>query len=75
MKTFDFGLYIVSYNLIIGVLLMLASEKLGVYVGYFAGSYKEKINRLTHIGILTFGICVALLSGFVLLFGHILRWL
>jgi hypothetical protein len=75
MKTFDFGLYIVSYNLVIGVLLILASEKIGVYAGYFMGSYKDKVNRLTHVGVFTFGICVALLSGFVLLFAHILRWL
>lgn len=73
MKTFDLSLYIVSYNMVIGVLLILASEKIGVYAGYFAGAYKEKVNRLMRIGVSTFGGCAALISGFVLFFGHILR--
>ena len=67
MKTFDFSLYIVSYNFVIGVLLMLASEKIGAYAGYFTGSFKEKISRLTRIGTLTFGTCVAVLSGILYL--------
>ncbi len=73
MKTFDFSLYIVSYNLVIGVLLMLASEKVGVYAGYFMGSYREKVNRLTKLGVFTFGCAVALLSLGILIFGHLLR--
>ena len=73
MKTFDFGLYVVSYNLVIGVLLMLASEKIGVYAGYFMGAYREKVNRLTKITVLTFGCSVALLSLGILIGGHLLK--
>lgn len=74
MKQFDFSIYIVTYNFVIAVLLMIASEKIGVYAGYFAGSYKEKISRLTRIGILTFGACVAAVSLAVYIFAHLLRW-
>lgn len=73
MKTFDFGLYIVTYNLIIGVLLSLASEKIGIYAGHLTPFRKEIVNRLMRLGVLTFGVCVALLSGFVLIFGHLWR--
>ena len=73
MKTVDFGLIIVAYNLIIGVLLVLSSEKIGVYAGYFAGSYKEKVNRLARIGVFTFGSCVAVLSAGILIAGHLLK--
>ena len=41
----DFSFYIISYNFIIGILLMLSSEKIGVFAGYFTGSYKEKISQ------------------------------
>ena len=73
MKTFDFGLYIVSYNLIVGVLLMLASEKIGFYAGYFIRSYREKVNRLTKITVFTFVCSVALLSIVILIGGHLLK--
>ena len=61
MQTIDFGLYIITYNFIIGVLLMLSSEKIGVYAGHFTGSFKERISRLTRIGIFTFCASVAVL--------------
>ena len=64
---------IVSYNLVIGVLLMLASEKIGAYAGYFFGSYKEKVNRLARIAVLAFGCAVAVLCVGILIFGHLLR--
>jgi hypothetical protein len=73
MKTIDFSLYIVTYNFVIGVLLMLASEKVGAYAGYFTGSYEQKISRLTRIGVLTFGACVAVICFAVYIFGHLLR--
>jgi ABC-type dipeptide/oligopeptide/nickel transport system permease subunit len=73
MQTVDFSLYIVIYNLIIGVLIMIASEKLGVYAGYVAGRYKKQVSRLTHIGALAFGSCVAVLSAGIYVFGHLLR--
>lgn len=75
MKTFDFSLYLVSYNLVIGILLMIASEKIGVYAGYFMGSRREKITRLARIAVLTFGSCVAILSAFILVAGHLFKLL
>ena len=73
MKTVDYSLMIVSYNLVIGVLLMLSSEKLGAYAGYFMGAYRERVNRLARIAVLTFGGGVALVSLTVLVLGHLLR--
>lgn len=73
METIDFSLYIVIYNLIIGVLIMIASEKLGVYAGYFFGRYKKTAARLTHTAALAFGCCVAVLSAGIYVFGHLLR--
>lgn len=73
MKTFDFGLYIVSYNLVVSVLLMLASEKIGVYAGYFMGSFRGKISRVTRIAVFTFGCSVAALSAFILTAGYFLK--
>lgn len=62
MKTIDFSLYILTYNFIVGVLLMLASEKVGAYAGHFMGPYKQGISRATRIGIFTFGGCIAFIS-------------
>ncbi len=73
MKTLDFGLYIVSYNFVIGLLLMVSSEKFGVYAGYFMGSFKEKISRLAQITVFTFGSCVAALSGGIFLAAYVLK--
>lgn len=73
MKTLDFGLYIVVYNFVIAVLLMLASEKIGAYAGHFTGSYKQQISRVTRIGVFTFGACVALLSSSIYVAFHVLK--
>ena len=73
MEIVDFSLYIVVYNFIIGVLTMLASEKLGAYAGYFFGAYKKQVARLASTAALAFGSCVAVLSAGIFLFGHILR--
>lgn len=73
MKTIDFSIYIVTYNFVIGVLLMLASEKIGAYAGHFTGSYREKISRATRIGIFTFGACAAIISAGVYIASHVLK--
>ena len=73
MKTFDFGLYIVSYNLVVSVLLMVASEKIGMYAGYFMGAYREKVSRAARIGVFTFGGAFAVLSAFILIAGYFLK--
>ena len=73
MKQFDFSFYIITYNFVIAVLLMIASEKIGVYAGYFAGSYKERISRVTRIGFFSFGACVAVLMLGVYIAAYILK--
>jgi nickel-dependent lactate racemase len=73
MKNFDFSLYIVTYNFIIGVLLMIGSEKIGAYAGYFTGAYREKVSRFSKIGVFTFGGCAAVVSLIAYVGGHLLR--
>jgi hypothetical protein len=73
VKTINFSLYIVMYNLIIGVLVMIASEKLGVYAGVLAGSRRAAAGRLVRIGALTFGACVATISGAIYLCSYVLK--
>jgi hypothetical protein len=73
MEAVDFSLYIVGYNFIIGLLIMLASEKIGSYAAYFFGSYKKQAARVTHTAALAFGCCIAVLSFGILVFGHWLR--
>ena len=73
MQEINFSLYIVVYNFIIAVLVMIASEKIGVYAGYFAGSYKQQVSRATRIGFFTFGACVAFLAFGVYIAAHVLK--
>ncbi len=69
MKTIDFGAYIVLYNLVIGVLVMLASGKIASY----AARFSVKFGRYTKVSVFTFGSCVAAVSGSVYLAFHVLR--
>ncbi len=73
MKIVDFGLYFVVYNFIIGVLLMVASEKLGIYAGHLAGSRSVQATRWGRLVTLTFGACVAILMAGIYLAGYILE--
>ncbi len=73
MKTVDFGVYLVVYNFIIGVLVMIASEKLGIYAGHLTRSRRVQVTRLTRIVTFTFGACVATLMAGVYLAGYILK--
>ena len=66
----DFGFYIVSYNLVVGVLLILASGKIASVLRPLG----SKIVRYLGIAVSTFGIAVAALSGSVLVFVHLLRF-
>jgi hypothetical protein len=67
MNGANFSFYILGYNFVIGILLMLASEKIGFYAGRCAGLYKEKTARFTQIGTFTFGACAAVISAGVYL--------
>ena len=73
MKTVDFSLYIVVYNFIIGVLVMIASEKLGIYAGHLIRFQRVQAARLSRIVTFTFGACVATLSAGIYLAAYILK--
>jgi hypothetical protein len=61
VKIVNFSLYIVVYNFIIGVLLMIASEKLGIYAGHLAGSHRVRVTRFARLVTFTIGACMAIL--------------
>lgn len=73
MHIIDLGVYFVVYNFVIGLLLMLSSEKLGTYAGCLVKPFRKKASRLTRVVTFTFGMSVAALSGFVYVFSHLLR--
>jgi hypothetical protein len=73
MRVIDHSIYIVTYNFVIGVLLMMASEKIGAYAGYFTGSYQPRISRLARIGVLTFGAGVVAVCLIAYVAGHLLN--
>ncbi len=55
-----YGLAIVIYDLIIGILLMLASEK----IGSFAKRLGAKASRYLKLATFTFGGCVTAVAAF-----------
>lgn len=73
MKTFDVSAMIVVYNFVIGVLLMLSSEKLGKIAGHISKLYEGRVNRYARISVLTFGSTVAVLSAAIFISFHWLR--
>ena len=73
MKMINFSLYIVVYNFIIGVLVMVASEKLGIYAGYLMRFRRVPAARLARIATFTFGACVATISAGVYLASYVLK--
>lgn len=73
MKTLDVSAMIVGYNFVIGVLLMLSSEKLGVLAGRISRAHREMAVRLTRISTFAFGAAVAVLSAGIYILVHTLR--
>jgi hypothetical protein len=73
MEKVDFSAIIVGYNFVIGVLLMLSSEKFGTYAGHVNKMYKAKLVRFTHISVLTLGSTWAALSAFIYIVWHWFR--
>ena len=73
MKVINFSLYLVVYNFVIAVLVMVASEKLGVFAGRLAGSRRAQAARLTRTATFTFGACVATISTGVYLAFYVLK--
>jgi hypothetical protein len=73
MKTVDFGSIIVSYNFVVGVLLMLSSQKVASFAGYVNKGYRTQIVRFTDLSTFTVGATWAALSGTIYLLFHVLR--
>ena len=73
VKIVSFSLYIVVYNFIIGVLIMIASEKLGIYAGHLAGSHTVRVTRLARLVTFTIGACMTILMIVVYLAFYVLK--
>lgn len=73
MKIVDLGLFFIAYNFIVGVLLMIASEKLGVYAGHLVRSRRAQATRLSRLATFTLGACLVLLTAGVYLVGYLLK--
>ena len=61
MKTVDFGAYIVLYNLVIGVLLVLASDKVASFATAVGARPGSPVERYMRTNVKTFGGSVAVL--------------
>ena len=73
MKTVDLSGMIVMYNFVIGLLLMLSSEKIAAFAGHINRSYSQKVTRLTRLSTFTFGAAVAGLSAAIYILFHLLK--
>ena len=69
VKTIDVSAMIVMYNLVVGILVVLASDK----IASFASPLGTKVKRYAKVSVLTFGSCVTALSGFIYVVFHWLR--
>jgi hypothetical protein len=73
MKEFDVSSMIVVYNLVIGVLIMLSSEKLGSLAGSLNRANSGTLVRLTRVSTFTFGAAVTVLSATIYIAFHLLK--
>ena len=73
METIDLGSIIVSYNFVIGVLIMLSSQKIATLAGNVNKAHRMQIVRMTHVSTFAFGASVAVLSGAIYVAFHLLR--
>jgi hypothetical protein len=73
MKTIDLGSIIVSYNFVIGVLIMLSSQRIATFAGNVNKAHRTQIVRLTDVATFSIGACWAVLSGSVYIAFHLLR--
>ena len=73
MQTLDISAIIVGYNFVIGVLIMLSSEKVGVFAGSINRVHRESIARVTRLSTFTFGAAVAVLSAGIFILFHTMR--
>lgn len=73
MRTIDLGALILGYNFVIGILLMLSSNKIASYAGRISTAFGGGLKRYTQVATVAFGATVASLSGAIYLFFHVLR--
>ena len=64
---------IVGYNFVVGVLIMLSSQKVATLAGNVNKARRPQIVRLSQVSTFTFGACVAALSGFIYVAFHLLK--
>ena len=62
----DLARVLLTYNLLVGVLLVVASEKLGVMAAGVLPVKKQGVARLTSLSCTTIGACLVALSLIVL---------
>lgn len=74
MQTVDFGSTIVIYNLIIGVLLMLASKSIGSLAGNLGGVFGPRTGHYSHLATLTLGGCITFVSAFIYIVFWVFRF-
>ena len=53
---------LLAYNLLVGILLFVASEKLGVMTASVLRVKRQRVARLTHVSYATAGACLVALS-------------
>ena len=70
MKTVDFGAMIVVYNFLIGILVVLASDKIASAAKFLLGT---RVQRYAKVSVFTLGSCIAAVSGSVYIAFHVLR--
>ena len=73
MKDFDISSMIVAYNFVIGVLIMLSSEKVGSLAGSVNRYHRDTLIRMTRVSTFTFGAAVTVLSATIYVAFHLLK--
>ena len=59
MSEYDIGYMMITYDIIVGMLLMLASGK----IASFATVIGPKVGRYTKVSVFTLGSCILAISG------------
>jgi len=73
MENIDISAMIVGYNFVIGILIMLSSEKVGSFAGQINRAHQGTLIRLTRVSTFTIGAAVSVLSATIYIAFHLLR--
>ena len=73
MKTVDLSTYFVLYNLVIGVLLVFASDRIAGYATVAGARWGPPLARYSRTMLRSFGGTVAVLCGAIYILFHLLR--